>query len=72
MSVSMLWSVAGGGTVLMRLPMVYLDKPMVVKRRVFCRTLSTPTFDSSVTATAHNAVVPDLFLKCYAMYANGR
>ena len=57
---------------LTRLPMVYLDKPMVVKRRVVCRTLSTPTLDGSVTATAHNAVAPDLFLKRYVMYANGR
>ena len=72
MSMSTLWFVAGEGAVLTRLPMVYLDKSMVVKWRVVCRTLSTPTFDGSVTATAHNAVVPDLFLKRYVMYANGR
>ena len=47
----------------MRVLTVYLDKTMVVKRRVACRTLSTPTFDGSVTTTAHNAIFPGLFLK---------
>ena len=63
MSMSTLCFFARGGTVLTRLLTVYLDKPMVVKRRVVCRTLSTPTFDGSVTTTAHNAIFPGLFLK---------